>query len=128
MSRIQLTDTLFDAVDKLSGGNPGAITALAQLYKSSAEIDPDSALGGLGVLLDFDTLNITGSRIWMLWKDVCDQDAVKANVVLRSWQLGFLPEADLHAAIDGVTTLDIPALHLQVYNRLTSFRKPESAL
>lgn len=74
MSRIKLNDTGMSAAIKMNDGNPGALTVIVQFMKMGAEIDPDSALGGITPILDLDTLGIYGPRIWMLYKDVCKED------------------------------------------------------
>jgi hypothetical protein len=127
-SRIQLTDTGFSAAMKLSDGNPGALTVCARILKEGGDIDPDSAFGGLGNLLDLDTLEIYGSRIWMLYKDVCGEDLRVTCAILRAYQLGFLSDVDLRSAIEGSGidhVLDVPALVKQVEDRLPDFQRAE---
>lgn len=99
-TRIELTDTFMDVITKLSEGNPGALTVCAQIMRFAEVIDPDNALGGLGVCLSLDTHGIYGHRIWQLYKDVCHEDLTKTLAVLRSCHLGILPVSDLHHAID----------------------------
>jgi hypothetical protein len=99
--RIELTDTPMSALLKLAEGNPGAATVCAQLIKEGGAIDPDSFLGGLGNLLSLDSLGIYGSRIWMLYKDVCGMDIVRMVGLFRSHQLGHIHERVITDAIDG---------------------------
>ena len=99
--RIQLTDTFQDIIVKLSDGNPGAIHVCMELAKTSSAVDPDSALGPLGPLLSLDTHGIYGSRIWMLYKDVCGERVIETQAALRAVQLGLVSEGALLAAIDG---------------------------
>jgi len=98
--RIDLGMTTVDALTAVSEGNPGAIVACCTLANSASEIDPDSGLGWLGPILQLDTLDIYGSRIWLLFKDVCGQDETKMLAVLRANQLGLLPAAEIERAID----------------------------
>lgn len=100
MSRIQLEDDMTATLIKMAEGNPGAATVLMGIIKDCEKIDPDSAFGGLGVILSLDTYGIYGPRIWMLYKDVCEQDLIKTLAVLRGVQLGLLDEAILSNAID----------------------------
>jgi hypothetical protein len=124
MSRIQLTDTGMSAAMKMSGGNPGALRVLVECLTSSAAIDPDSMFGGIAPIFDLDTLGIYGSRIWMLFKDVCDEDLRVMCAILRANQLGFLPEAKLNHAIDNYGEgIDVPALVAQVEKRLPAFQR-----
>jgi hypothetical protein len=57
-------------------GNPGAASALAELIKASN--GPYEALSHMKYLKDH---NITGSMIWLWYKDVCKHDA--ADMVRR---------------------------------------------
>ena len=91
-NRIELTDNVFDIMTKMAEGNPGGLSVLMKLYTDSDAIDPDSALGGLGVILDFDQMGIYGSNIWILFKDVCGQDVTKLVALLRAKQLGYIEE------------------------------------
>jgi hypothetical protein len=98
--RIKFYDTMESVLLKMSEGNPGAITVLTRLLKESEDIDPQDMLGGLGKILYLDTLQIYGSRIWVLYKDVCGENLSKMVAVLRSVQLGDLSEKTIHHAID----------------------------
>lgn len=99
--RITLSDNTMSAIMKLSGGNPGAVTVVVSLLRDGETIDPDAALGGLSQLLALDSHGIYESEIWMLFKDVCDQDLTKVVLLLRACQLGFLSERELKNAITG---------------------------
>lgn len=123
-SRIQLTDTPQSAVMKMSEGNPGALTVCARMFREGGQIDPDSFAGGLGSILSMDTIRIYGSRIWMLYKDVCGEDLRVTCAVLRAHQLGYLMEADLNHAIDNYGEgIDVPALVAKVEARLPNFQR-----
>lgn len=121
-TRLKLEDTLFDAIPKLSKGNPGAMCACMDILGNGAKIDPGSALGGLGALLSLDTYHIYESRIWMLYKDVCGENLIKMIAVLRACQLGLLDISDLNHAIDNYGDgIDVNALEEQVRERLPAF-------
>lgn len=100
-TRIELNDTTISMIMKMSGGNPGAVTVLAECLKRGADIDPDDFMGGLGAILGMDSHGIYEHRIWMLYKDVCGQDLKLMLGLLRAVQLGFLADAVLDKAIDG---------------------------
>ncbi len=122
--RITLQDTGLSACMKMAEGNPGAISVLAQMIRVGGDIDPDSFMGGMGALLGLDTHGIYGSRIWMLYKDVCGQDLRIMLALLRSCQLGFLSELNLSKAIDNYGEgIDIPALVAKVEERLPKFKR-----
>ena len=121
-TRIKLYDTGMSAIVKLSDGNPGATVVCIEMLKKGKDIDPDYVLGGLGILLMLDTFGIYGSRIWMLYKDVCKQDIVKTVAVLRAGQLGILDDDMLQHAIDNRGEgIDIEDLHKKVRQRLPRF-------
>jgi hypothetical protein len=123
-SRIQLTDTAMSAAMKMSDGNPGALTVCAMMLKQGAQIDPDDFAGGLGNLLSMDTLGIYGPAIWMLYKDVCGEDLRATCALLRAWQLGFVSDVELRAAIDSYGDgIDVPGLVTQVEERLPRFQR-----
>jgi hypothetical protein len=100
-----------DIIVALADGNPGAVRVMMEMFAKTEAIDPDNAIGGLGSVLFLETLGMYGSRIWLLYKDVCDMDLVATLGMLRAVQLGLLSERDLLAAIDGDLRLDT-AMHL----------------
>ncbi len=85
----------------LSDGNPGAVNVLMMILKEGSAIDPDAADPSL-TLLSFDTNEIYGSRIWVLYKNVCDQSLVKTIAALRAVQLGIVSKETLNDAIGDV--------------------------
>ena len=126
--RINLTMSVQDSLIVMCGGNPGALTVCVGLIKEAGNIDPDSALGGLGKILSLDSLHIYEERIWMLFKDVCKQDLRVMVGVMRAWQLGFTTREALNHAIDNYGEgLDLPGLMTQVEEALPSFARPVEA-
>lgn len=124
--RIKLTDSVQDAVIKLSDGNPGALRVCMEILQKGELIDPASALGGFGALLTFDTFEIYGSKIWMLYKDVCKENLVMTLAVLRACQLGYISWDELSNAIDNYGDgIDVESLYNQVKERLTNFASAE---
>lgn len=123
--RLALDDTFLSATMKMAGGNPGALRVCTEIMKYGIDIDP-KGLGGFGALISMDSLGIYGSRIWLLYKDVCHESLVLMLACLRGWQLGLLPEYDLKAAIDGDRTrIDADVVLAMVKARLDSFDKSE---
>lgn len=123
-SRIKLSDTGLSATMKMAESNAGAIAVLAKSLAQGGDIDPDSFMGGMANLLDLDTNRIYGTRIWMLYKDVCGQDLRVMTAILRSVQLGFLPITKLQYAIDNCGDgIDVPDFVAQVEKRLPNFKK-----
>jgi len=99
-TRIEITDTLMGAVIKLSEGNPGAMTACVNLLKETPKHDPQNILGGIGTLLNLDSSNVYGSRIWCLYKDVCGESTEKTIKLLRAKQMGIVDTEKFNHAID----------------------------
>lgn len=128
MSRIQLTDNVSSAVAKMSDGNPGAMAAMMEIIQNGAKIDPDGFMGGFGCILSLDTHGIYGSDIYVLHSDICDRDLPKTLAVLRSVQLGFLPESTLKNACSrqdysGKTMVPVEELYAKVKKELPNFNK-----
>lgn len=88
MARLDLTDSMQTAIVKMAEGNPGAVSALIDLYKKGPWIDPQSAMPEFMPMLSLDQHGIYGSSIYILWSDKCDRDARKVLVLLRAVQLG----------------------------------------
>ena len=103
-TKLELADTMPVILFKISEGNPGALSVLVRIVKESPVIDPDSAMAGLGPLLDFDTMGLYGSKIWLLYKDVCQYDLTRMLGLLRARQLGLLPEKFILDAIEAADT------------------------
>ncbi len=85
--RITLTDTGISAITKMCDGNPGAMNALMEIM-SDTTTDPDNGMGGIGVILNLDSMGIYGTDIYILHNDICDRDTPKMLGVLRACQMG----------------------------------------
>lgn len=126
MARIKGTDTPMDVVVKMVDGNPGATSVCMRLIQEGNAIDPGSSLGGLNIILMLDTFEVYGSRIWMLYKDVCGEDIVKTTAVIRAHQLGIITRAALNHAIDNYGRgIDVDELLVKVKEALPAFGKGE---
>lgn len=123
--RIRLDDTVIDIVRKMSGEIPGAAKVYVELLSKGEVIDPDGALGGLGIILMFDTYGIYEDRIWKLYRYVCGQDLTKTVAVIRACQLGIFSIDKVQYAIDhngeGVNSDELLA---KVKERLPNFTNP----
>ena len=131
-SRINLSDTFMTAMMKMSDGNPGAITALMDLSTAKSDIDPESAMGPYAPLLSLDTHQIYGSAIWILYKDVCKQDARTMLMLLRAVQLGLFSESALQRLSQAECKLvlsdeKMTELDMQVCAQLEQFQRPTKA-
>jgi hypothetical protein len=121
MTRIQLSDTVQDVIYTLSEGLPGAIRVLVETLQRAESIDPDNLLGSIGVFCFLDEYGIYGSRLWMLYKDVCGEDLVKTIAMIRACQLGIIGLDELNMAIDGQRNLDASMVLAQVQEQLPAF-------
>lgn len=98
--RLTLGMSGMDAMILMSDGNPGAIIALSEIMQANPRVDPDSSLGGWSGMLFLDTLDIYGSDIWLLFKDICGQDPVKVLALLRAVQMGLMDRNELKNGIE----------------------------
>lgn len=108
MGRLGLHDTKMSALVKMSDGNPGAAVAITEIMTQHSSIDPQSALGGLGVLLSFDDMGIYGTDIYVLYSDKCGRDVRKLLMLMRSHQLGFISSSKIiEMAKDQMRKIDL---------------------
>jgi hypothetical protein len=108
MERINLYDTELDIIDKLAEGNPGAMKVLLLTFKSAETIDPDNIMGQYGPALLLDSYSIYGSDIWVLYKDVCNEDLVLFIGLLRATQLGLVSRFQFIFALEDQLPIDHP--------------------
>lgn len=95
LNPLDLRQTVID----MCAGNPGAINVLMQIIQTSDSVDPDNVLGPLGPLSVLDELNVYGTEIWVLYKDVCGESLTTTLAVLRGYQLGLLSDKDIRAGL-----------------------------
>ena len=67
--KIELEDTMFDAIYKISEGVPGAMVGITKIMESD-EV-------GFMLLLGLDDMNIRGSQVWEAYKYLYNEDAKK---------------------------------------------------
>lgn len=100
MGQIGLHNTLQDVVRYVTEGNPGALRVCMEILRNDKIIDPDSAMPGLGTLLGLYDMDIKGSKIWVLFKDICKCKLSHFLGLLRANQLGYLSGSNIHSAIN----------------------------
>ena len=128
-ARITLHDNPQSAIIKMADGNPGALTAMMEIYQNSPRIDPENAFGGLAPILHLDTLRLYGSEIYIIFNDKCNCDCRKMLILLRAAQLGFLPAEQVQEmAVDQMRSIDLTPeeweqIDKQVCKRLPQFQK-----
>lgn len=128
MSRVKLTDTSHAAIVKMAEGSPGAVAAMVDILTSSSLYDPESAGGGLMSLLALDDLGVYGSKIWVLYSDICGKDVRKVAILMRSHQLGFIDGHVIYCLSDdyevhhrGLSDKEWSDLESRVKKRIPSF-------
>lgn len=126
-TKIELTDSTFDALYKLSEGNPGGLTVLVETMKVNTQIDPDCAFAEIGPMLSLDSYGIYGSDIWVLYKNCCGQNIKNFLAVLRALQLGLKDISEVEKAIQTCTPLDVDAIMESVQKRLPKFNSTQAA-
>lgn len=128
MTKLTLDDNMMSMCMKMSEGNPGALTVCMRLLKEAPEIDTDDIMGGLGTFMMLDTEEVYGSKIWMLYKDVCKEELWKMVAVIRACQLGFVSKNTLHNAIENYGKgLNVDECVSNVKSQLPGFKSPEEA-
>ena len=73
--KVGLMDSGLQLLMKMSEGNPGAATVLAQLFQTDL---------GIMSVLSLDDMNIRGSQIWIGYKDYCKQDIDKFKQAIQA--------------------------------------------
>ena len=88
MSNEKITSdmSIMDLMMVMSEGNPGALTVLMQMIQ-----DPR---GSMDILL-LDTLDIRGSKVWMLYSDSCGKNEGKFNRTLMALRCGAYSEEEI---------------------------------
>src|SRR5262245_54377280 len=128
MSLIQGSDSFLDVVTKMSKGNPGAINVLCLIIKEGASIDPECIIGVMGPLCTIDNLELYGSRLYLLYNDVCERNLARTLAVLRANQLGIVSKLEIDpiteeriGAREAIAAFDLKAVYDKVRKRLPTF-------
>jgi hypothetical protein len=97
MSKISLNDTFVSILEKMSEGNPGALTCLMEMIKKNDWYFPDTE--PMVYVLHLDDIGIYGSQLYMLWNDCCGRDLNVFETVLRNYQTGKLTGAAIRTNV-----------------------------
>lgn len=118
--RLEITDTFMEVCHKLSEGNPGALALLCSINNAAHKVDTILGVGAPGLyFMRLDVIGIYGSRIVMLWRDVCGEKLYNLIAVLRAHQFGDLTrEQVLHAIENRGEGIDMPAVLKKVQEQL----------
>lgn len=92
--RITADMSIDDMVVTMSEGNPGALTCMVNMlnYNPMALLD----------ILFFDTMEIYGSKIYMLWNDCCGRDMDKFNKTIQYIREGKVSKEKVHENLNRV--------------------------
>lgn len=121
MSRLKLEMSFNDALFALSEGNPGAINVLMDAFRNADTIDPEG-MGAWGFLLNLDLFEIYGSRIWVLFKDLCGENLARTIAMVRSVQMGVISKDDLYGMLAGESSLNPTDVAARLKEKLPSFQ------
>lgn len=88
--------TMNEMIYIMSEGNPGALTVLAEIMK-----EPNGILD----ILSLDSLDIRGSKLYMLWNDCCGRDFKKFKRTLQLLRTGVFDHEEIMANLDRVRAL-----------------------
>lgn len=116
--------TPVELVTAMCEGNPGGLNVMMAILREAPKIDPNAAMGA--PLLALDDMEIHGSRIWMLFKDVCKHDLGDMLALLRVTydDGGLVSPAELNHAIDNYGEgIDVAAVRSFAENNITGFQK-----
>lgn len=122
MSRLQLEMHVNDALFAMSEGNPGAIRVMMDAFEECPKVDPENTMGGWAFMLNLDTCEVYGHRIWGLFKRVCSEDLAKSIALVRSVQMGVISREQLDGAIDETSSLDVDETIRRLKERLPSLQ------
>jgi hypothetical protein len=91
MSKLKLDMTTMDMILVMSEGNPGALTVVMQLLERE---------DGFPTILCLDSLGLYGSKVYMLWSDVCKKNLDLMTNILLEYRRGNIKKEELFFAID----------------------------
>ncbi len=86
MEKIKANMSMMDIIMVMSEGNPGALTILMQMIK-----DPSGFLD----ILTCDSLEIRGSKLYMLWNDCCRRNYAKFKRTLTMLRTGIFSQEEI---------------------------------
>ena len=93
---------MIEMIMTISEGNPGAIKVIKEMLKKP---------NGLMDILLLDSLDIRGSKIWLIYNDCCNQDMNKYNRTLKALIGGAFSEEEIQENLElGRTSRSIPFL------------------
>ena len=89
--KITANMTIMDMIVVMSEGNPGAISVIAQMMQ-----DPHSILD----IILCDSLDIRGSKLYMLYNDCCGRNIAVFNRTLKMLRAGIFTMEQIHSNLE----------------------------
>lgn len=121
-TRIELNDTIFDAIAKLADKDPAVMEIIATVVRDADQYDLMSGgpglPGGFMYLLHIDTDHFYGSRFRTLFEKVAGGDSLNTLALIRSIQMGYLSRSEVDAAIQDERPIDTEPLLKRLRERL----------
>ena len=93
--RITADMNMRDVIITMSDGNLGAVTCMINMLQT----DPSTAL--LDIIY-FDSMEIYGSKIYMLWNDCCDRDMSRLKKTIQYLRSGVVSKEEIHENLNRV--------------------------
>ncbi|MBE5812584.1 MAG: hypothetical protein E7314_02915 [Clostridiales bacterium] len=87
-TRITANMNIKEILITMCDGNPGALTCMMQMLQS----DPLALFD----ILFFDTMEIYGEKIYMLWNDCCGRDMTKFKETIEYLKSGKISKEKIH--------------------------------
>jgi hypothetical protein len=114
--RIEGDDSVMSAIMKITEGNLGALSVCSQLVKGYEGIAPGPLMcNGFWYVMTLDSYGIYGSRVWMLYNDLCKRCLVRTALLLHALAGGFITIELLNYGIDTRGAgIDFGGLHEKV--------------
>lgn len=122
--RFSFDMSVADIINTMAENNVGAIICCSELLRINDRVDPDDIGGAVGAIVKLDRMGIYGTKLGMLWGDVCRSHAGIVIAVVRAEQLhlaGVTEESIHHAINNRGDGLDIDAIIKAVQQRLPNF-------
>lgn len=120
-NRIEGTDNLFTAIDKLNTPHNRAVEdILFKITGNTEEFSQNAPAGDSTLLLHLDSLGIYGTDIKTLHEDVCQGDVMVTSAVIFAEKYGVVEAGTIRAAIDGSTPLDANSVLNQVQEKYST--------
>ena len=129
--RITIEDSMLSAITKMAEGNLGAMNACIDLLMQGEKIDPQNILGGLGHILNLDSVGIYGTDIYVFLNDICENNIAKMIAVLKAVQIGLfdgtvLADACHRQDYSGREMIPVDELYTKIKEKFEMFDKYEN--